>query len=550
MKRKARILALALGTMFVVSSTFCLSSTKIIDETLNLAEQTARQIFSQSEEETFGTVSAQYLSGLDGEKDYILVNRHPQGYAIFEKENMELMEYSEVGGSPYSSIDKNEIYYAGPAGYYQKEEDNVTHIYTKETIKAEEKEKIAQKVKGKIKKEKLEREEKKKEEKDIVEKEEKPLSNTISNASTISLLGAGQHIDDSIEGAITGNYNSTNKKYITDYHYFLLDPAHGTNGDEGANNSCGIVATQLLLSYNNWSKDGRIITNPDFLLNRTGIYNPYDDFIIGTTSETTFKKTDIRQTSFFRWLLDNIIWSDIIGSSMLLLKQGIEKYLDEEASQVAENISVGLYLSDLDLNTTPCRRIESEINAGRPTLVRIWFNDQDYETVKVGHCVVVYGYQTFQINGESLDGYIAHFGWGADSTNTWFRKSWVESCLTFEVEPHGNNGNLHNDVMLYDENGTARDVVRCTVCNRIAKSGEIHNYEYLMLDSSKGGYHTFHQTKCFCGYKVNEYHDLVYSSINLYRHKASCSKCYYYMTEEHSDKFGYCFYCGQNLLDA
>lgn len=97
MKRKTRILAVALGTILILSSTFCLSLTKIIDETLDLAEQTARKIFAQSDEQTFGTVYAQYLSGLDGENDYILVNRRPKGYVIFAKENMELIEYSEEG---------------------------------------------------------------------------------------------------------------------------------------------------------------------------------------------------------------------------------------------------------------------------------------------------------------------------------------------------------------------------------------------------------------------------------------------------------------------
>ena len=133
MKSKRRILTVGLALM-VLSSTFAFGSVVEIDPVLETAEEAAKKLFSMGaqkdeliienpnkEDSTY--VYANYLQGLDGNEDYIIAQRDSGGYAIFEKESMELIEYSSLETSPYSNVKKENAYYAGPVNYYKKEKE-------------------------------------------------------------------------------------------------------------------------------------------------------------------------------------------------------------------------------------------------------------------------------------------------------------------------------------------------------------------------------------------------------------------------------------------
>ena len=101
MKNK-RIIALALCVATVMSSCLMFSSTTPYDENLLNAAAITRKIFhanlteeKKEKQKEFGTVAAQYLKGLDDSEDYILAQKNTGGYAIFDKESMELIEYSD-----------------------------------------------------------------------------------------------------------------------------------------------------------------------------------------------------------------------------------------------------------------------------------------------------------------------------------------------------------------------------------------------------------------------------------------------------------------------
>ena len=119
MKNKTkRILATTLCGILTVSSTVFLNSTAEVDEDLERAKELAKSIFVQVEEDQEQPYYyADYIKGLDGEEDYIIVGRHnASGYAVFERSEMELVEYSETGEMPIKNT--NASYYAGPANYY------------------------------------------------------------------------------------------------------------------------------------------------------------------------------------------------------------------------------------------------------------------------------------------------------------------------------------------------------------------------------------------------------------------------------------------------
>ena len=63
----------------------------VVDPELKVAEDILRKIFNANAEneknkKKIGYFATEYLAGLDGENDYILVNNTLGGYAIFERD--------------------------------------------------------------------------------------------------------------------------------------------------------------------------------------------------------------------------------------------------------------------------------------------------------------------------------------------------------------------------------------------------------------------------------------------------------------------------------
>lgn len=139
--------------MAITVSSMTFLGTMNVDAELSVAEGITRKIFQANaqdgkrEKEAF---HADYLQGLDEENDYIIVNSSVGGYAIFEREGMELIEYSDTNASPYGQ-ESEEIYYAGPTNYYQKENETFKHLYTGEKFEKTQMHEVAKAVKEKIK---------------------------------------------------------------------------------------------------------------------------------------------------------------------------------------------------------------------------------------------------------------------------------------------------------------------------------------------------------------------------------------------------------------
>ena len=541
MKNKTRrVLATAMCGILTISSTVLFNSTAEVDEDLERAKELAQSIFMQVEEDQEQPYYyADYMKGLDGEEDYIIVGRHnASGYAVFERSEMELVEYSETGKMPISNT--NASYYAGPANYYVEENDEYKHIGSGEKVDKQKGKEKAKKVKEKIKKIKKGRKEKKEKEKEQKQKEQQeqveqaqvsgmsynplgktsvqPLSNIYPNGTTTD----------------ADRYSHKNRKYISNYEFF----EYLTTGGYGKNttNTCPTVATQILLSYNNWANDGRLIEQEEFHLGgwntQENEQQPYNPVRLGTSNE------------FYETLLDYLqIAPDWFGTFLSVLPGRIENYL-EDYTDIADTVSI-----EYD-NDTPMATLKSEIDQDRPALAYIrYYNTEQDDSVY--HIIVAYGYQTFLIGGEEVDGIVGHFGWYNYPSDLWVNEEWLRSAMTFQTS------HVHTDNVMSDN----VHIIKCGSCGR-TKTTEEHTlkiysplYEYVtdLTDSDGDGCidkeinKTYHIKECFCGYKEIKYHAWYYIQ-GISNHDKQCVQCRYVIEKSpHFFKNGVtCFYCGYN----
>jgi hypothetical protein len=94
------------------SSIDSVGAVKVI-ETVSIEELT---------KELFGDVKIkkiEYLYNYDDTSDYIYVTYKDGGYAVYLKDSMDLMEYSDNGELPYEKV-KDKKYYGGPMAYLEK----------------------------------------------------------------------------------------------------------------------------------------------------------------------------------------------------------------------------------------------------------------------------------------------------------------------------------------------------------------------------------------------------------------------------------------------
>lgn len=520
MKNKRKVLSMLL-TVAVLGTSFVMSSTEKLDETLEQAEEFAQTLFEtelgkeeqeskelleilgEEEKDTKGGyIHASYLQGLDGEEDYILVQRENGGYAIFEKESMEVIEYSNLSSAPYQGL-LVDRYYAGPANYYEKKDGKIKNVHTGETFKEEKLSEIAKNIKNDLKKNREKRKEKKSE-KGIVA------------SNKLLMTSSGYYEGDPLNPA--DFYTAYNRKYIPDYQFFIGNNYMGDNSNAG-DSYCASVAAQLLLTYNNWIKDGRIIPeNNDLELTNgeqfffgdryTNFDKPYSDAMKKTTIDET---TNDNLITFYEAIKDYVnhvdaetgkqasIWSN--GVLNLSVQTGIRKFLNKYSTgDCADEIS----LSSNSLTTVSNAKsvLVDEIDVGRPAIASIRYYDatsSGYE--KGGHCILVYGYQTVIHNNEHLDGMIAHFGWSKATSNVWVNSDWLNGYVTMETEHE------HGDLTMPFKTVTGETnthILRCTLCGVTYANAE-HTYNGTNAESlpiSYEEYYTHHQENCSsCLYK-------------------------------------------------
>lgn len=527
MKKKVSV---CLSVVLFLSVIFSMSGIKVHDENLLSAELAASCFFKYEGEGKEEVVYSSYIKGLSGENEFILVESKDNAYAIFAKDTMELIEYSSKGQSPYKNSSAENNFYAGPGNYFKQEKNGIVNVHTKQVLTESNRLAIANKVTEKLK------------ETTVVE-ENREISNIVSGDLT-DLLPAEETVDLMSPGITGGGtvapdeYSVVQRKLIPNYQYFLSELRHGVNTQA----ECTVVATQILLGYHNWANDGRIIENNGtnyFLERQEGNLDyliPYNKAATSTTSEVD---ANDGITTFYEFLLDKINLKleisgtnilNFMGEPLIYAKEVMSDYLTEK--NISYNISQSL------LGKTV---IENAIDSGNPAMACINFFDI-YGSSEL-HSVVVYGYQTFRINGTSVDGYIAHFGWddfanGSDAYK-WFNSSWLISNLTLSIN--------HNHDFIqptYDDEIVGSHVLECTICG-VRKPTEHHDYSLYCNKNIENDSFDQHTLKCGCGYYIVQPHYYRYETCNsAVQHYCvcMCGKSYY---ENHFYKHGdYCWYCG------
>lgn len=171
MKKMRRVVAMLMCVAVVVVSLF-MTGVTVISPELQQAKRLTAQLFGivneiekdlhkapaygiseeEMEEELVNKyLYARYLKGADEQDDYILVTGNNVGYAIYDRDTMELIEYSENSYSPFGQIKDSESFYAGPGNYLKKQNNEIEHIITKEKLDRATAKEIGKAVKNKIK---------------------------------------------------------------------------------------------------------------------------------------------------------------------------------------------------------------------------------------------------------------------------------------------------------------------------------------------------------------------------------------------------------------
>ena len=466
-------------------------------------ESEISDLFHKDEEEDISKAVLSYnIKGLDEAEDYILVTGAGNGgYAIYAKDNLELLEFSPFCESPYKTVEKDKAYYGGPMSYYEKKNEVLKNIDTGEAVTVEEANEIAASLKDVQQAIKQER---------VAEKqtEAEEVSQIGKESLSTQHADTGATSDDTID-LVKRSVQVISQKLISDYKYFMLNPYHHNNNDPN-HGTCVPVAMQLLLGYNNWSKDGRLITNNEYLEGRDidnngELNNPYSYDSISTTEK------------YFD-LLHTILGEHLLGDLHIDADRAFGNYLkDYVEPDVSQHITHGY-------NYLTVHELVNEINADRPVMASIRTGVLEY------HMIIVYGMQTIRMNGNNIEGYISHFGWQGNKYYAWVNKSFYNGYLYFRVN------HSHTDEVLESDS----HVVKCIDCNRI-KYNNRHIY------SEK--YETFninlHNAWCKCGEMTVLAHRKEYTPLNNIKHTITCTLCELNESENHFFKQDrpYCFLC-------
>ena len=240
-----------------------------------------------------------------------------------------------------------------------------------------------------------------------------------------------------------------NTYYIPNGHeYFTGNPRHGLN----ETGTCGAIAVQLLLSYDNYYIDRRIIDDRhlngyDFELGE--VTQPSDnpnhcDDPMDMTRETlgTSGVSDSDSETYFSYLVEGgenrlplwpYIWDDELG-------MGLDNLLTERNNEISGEISYEILQTTIGMVEA-----KAEIDAGRPFIADMRV---DYATGWANHYVVAYGYQTRMVNNEERFGFITHQGYSGDEPfgiGVWMDAAaiWIYTALRIdhahEYDIHTNN---------------------------------------------------------------------------------------------------------------
>jgi len=278
-------------------------------------------------------------------------------------------------------------------------------------------------------------------------------------------------------GLIIGE-SAFNVIYINNSNFFFAsNPLQGDN----EHGTCGSVAAQLLLSYNNYYNDRRIIApehlngewhngnknykypdeNPNacadpMLMTRqtTGSNNAYYNALITAIEPGAFSCCKPSP----KYDADGVLVHSHPGSTTTQVTNGMRNILN------SRNIS---HFTNSYANNEA--NVKAQINSNRPLIIGMAKSLGGYD-----HWVIGYGYGDFTYPAEhpnaglTRSGFITHFGWSSDKNmtdnswsigrnNVWINSAWCDYYITMQIN-HTHNfistGTFHN----------GKIILRCNTC--------------------------------------------------------------------------------------
>lgn len=406
-----------------------------------------------------------YLYNLDDSIDYIYTEFENGGYVVFSRETMEMMEYSLNGTLPYTNSSTKE-YYAGPSNYLQKEADSkFINLLTNEQIDITINEAIdfSQQIRKAMKIQSLYRTDINFEYSNTEDEVKNLLHSSINFSNSVDRNNKPKEDEDNLIYPTLGMGT-----LIPNYRYFSANPTHGKNNKgetygNGNSGTCGSVAAQILLGYNNYYNDRRII-NDRYLNGYDDITNTVADpennpnycmdpmLMTNYTTGTRSEATGIN--SFYSKVITTIMKPNTKGASCKEVYNGIKAILNEHLSSNDYYIvyqSKRWFLSPSPITSAP---IMAEIDAGRPLII-----GTSSRLGSSNHMVVGYGYQnyTYPDGSGTYAGYIVHYGWTNDNC-VWINSSWCDGYIALKIN-HNHNYNTVGTIP-----GTNRTEYKCTTC--------------------------------------------------------------------------------------
>ncbi len=373
------------------------------------------------------------LYNYDGSADYVYVELAEGGYAVFAKGSNELLEYSPNGSvlEDYSG----QVIYGGPGNYYSNSNNVYTNILSNDTLVMEKQEvnKASQSTRNLFSV-------------DSKSANNNKYSSEIFNENMIDdeiALYSVPPIDEN--NPISPTAGAT---YVEHKEYFLADPTYGENNGE----SCITVATQLMVSYNNYYNDRRLL--PDEYLNGTKTSKPNYNPNYCTDPMYVSRRTLGSNQAFHDYL-----YNKGLVKQMRTIEPKLKEYFKER--NLVENLDYTIKTENADPNVVNRDNVLAELNADRPTVLStVYYLNGTPSDNQFNHAVVAYGYQYLApySNGTTYLGYVAHFGWSSYYNQVWANSAWFRTYASLNIL------HTHNYYTVGAIGSTGRTEYKCREC--------------------------------------------------------------------------------------
>ena len=218
---------------------------------------------------------------------------------------MEVLEYSYEKDLNYN-LKNSKKYYAGPSNYYQKKDGKFIDVTTGDFLDVSKSEisDYADKMYDFFSVNTVTRQ------KRVIESNfvDGRVNSKYNICSTMNVP-----VIDEDDYIIPGGKEAINEKNIPNYQYFVVNPSHGEN----EHGTCGSVAAQILLGYNNYYNDRRIIdvkylngkwigNSGDDIFNSANYLEPYNNMNVCTNPMTLSTLVEGTNDDFYNYVIDKI----------------------------------------------------------------------------------------------------------------------------------------------------------------------------------------------------------------------------------------------------